>query len=168
MFNWCQRWSCLTLIKAQLFAESVKRHFGIQSDNFDLNHFDEVNQFIEDNYEYFYHPEEPDDYRSDMDDDHDLVADIDSDTLIRIAKFLKQGKAQSPDHRDNEVLRRGTTTSLFHYLARLFTSSIQIGYIPTAWKLATLRMLLKPDKLPSLTTCYQPYEFNYKTIQMGD
>ena len=70
--------------KAQLFAESVERHFGIQSSNFDSNHFDEVNQFIEDNYEYFYPPEDLDDYRSDMDDDHDLVADIDSDTLIRI------------------------------------------------------------------------------------
>ena len=32
--------------KAQLFAESVERHFGIQSDNFDSKHFDEVNQFI--------------------------------------------------------------------------------------------------------------------------
>ena len=39
--------------KVQLFAESVERHFSIQSDNFDSNHFDEVNQFIEDNYEYF-------------------------------------------------------------------------------------------------------------------
>ena len=39
--------------KAQLFAESVERHFGIQSDNFDLNRLDQVNQFIEDNYEYF-------------------------------------------------------------------------------------------------------------------
>ena len=59
--------------KAQLSAESVERHFGIQSDNFDSNHFDEANQFIEDNYEYFYPPEDPDDYRSDMDDDRDLV-----------------------------------------------------------------------------------------------
>ena len=79
-----------------------------------------------------------------MDDDHDLVADIDSDTLIRIVKFLKRGKAPGPDNIHNEVLRLGTATSLFHHLARLFTSSIQIGYIPTAWKLATLRMLLKP------------------------
>ena len=39
--------------KAQLFAESVERHLGIQSDNFDSKHFDEVNQFIEDNYVYF-------------------------------------------------------------------------------------------------------------------
>ena len=43
-----------------------------------------------------------------------------------------------------------------HHLAKLFTSSIQLGYIPTAWKIATLHMLLKPDKLPSLTTSYRP------------
>ena len=83
--------------KAQLFAESVERHFGIQSDNFDSNHLDAVNQFIEDKYEYFYPPEDPGDYRSDMDDDdHDLVADIYSHTLIRIVKFLKRGKAPGP------------------------------------------------------------------------
>ena len=142
--------------KAQLFAENVERHFGIQSNNFDSKHFDEVNQFIEDNYEYFYPPEDPDDYRSDMDDDHDLVADVHSDTLIKLVKFLKRGKAPGPDNIHSEVLRLGTTTSLFHHFAWLFTSSIQIGYIPTAWKLATLRMLLKPDKLPSLTTSYRP------------
>ena len=142
--------------KAQLFAKSVERHFGIQSDNFDSKHFNEVNQFIEDNYVYFYPPEDPHDYRADMDDDHDLVADIDSDTLIRIVKFLKRGKAPGPDNIHNEGLRLGTTTSLFHHLARLFTSSIQIGHIPTAWKLATLCMLLKPDKLHSLTTSYRP------------
>ena len=79
--------------KVQLFAESVEKHFGIQSDNFDSNHFDEVNQFIEDNYEYFYPPEDPNDYRLDMDDDHDLVAVIDSDTLIRIVKFLVKPQA---------------------------------------------------------------------------
>ena len=31
--------------KAQLFAESVERHFGIESEHFDLNHFNEVNKF---------------------------------------------------------------------------------------------------------------------------
>ena len=45
--------------KAQLFAESVERHFGIESDHFDSNHFNEVNKFIEDNYQYFYPPEDP-------------------------------------------------------------------------------------------------------------
>ena len=142
--------------KTQLFAESVETHFGIQSDNFDSNHSDEINQLIEDNYEYFYPPEDPDDYRWDMDDDDDLVANIDFDTLIKIVKFLKRGKAPGLDNIHNEVLRLDNTTSLFHHLARLFNSPIQIGCIPTAWKLGTLRMQLKPDKLPSLTTSHRP------------
>ena len=142
--------------KAQLFAESVERHFGIESDHFDSNHFHDVNKFVEDNQRYFYPPEDPDDYRFDVGNEHELVADVDAPTLIKLVKFLKRGKAPGPDTIPNEVLRLGTTTSLFHHLAKLFTSSIQLGYIPTAWKITTLRMLLKPDKLPSLTTSYRP------------
>ena len=52
--------------KAQFFAKSVERHFGIESDHFDLNHFNEVNKFIDDNHRYFYPPEDPDDYRFDI------------------------------------------------------------------------------------------------------
>ena len=142
--------------KAQLFAESVERHFSIESDHFDSNHFHDVNKFVEDNHRHFYPPEDPDDYRFDVGNEHELVADVDATTLIKLVKFLKRGKAPGPDTIPNEVLRLGTTTSLFHHLAKLFTSSIQLGYIPTAWKIATLRMLLKPDKLPSLTTSYRP------------
>ena len=90
-----------------------------------------------------------------MGNEHELVNDVDSQTLIKLVKFLKRDKAPGPDNIHNAVLRLGTT-SLFPHLARLFTSSIQLGYIPTAWKVATLRMLLKPDKLPSLTTSYRP------------
>ena len=136
--------------KAQLFAESVEKHFGIESDHFDSNHFHDVNKFVEDNHRYFYPPEDPDDYRFDVGNEHELVADVDAPTL------LTRGKAPGPDTIPNEVLRLSTTTSLFHHLAKLFTSSIQLGYIPTAWKVATLSMLLKPDKLPSLTTSYMP------------
>ena len=142
--------------KAQLVAESVERHFSIERDHFDSNHFDEVNKFIEDNHRYFYLPEDPDDYRFDVGNEHELVADVDAQTLIKLVKFLKRVKAPGPDTVHNEVLRIGTTTSLFHHLARLFTSSIQLGYISAAWKIVTLRMLLKPDKLPSLTTSYRP------------
>ena len=47
-----------------------------------------------------------------MNDDHDLVADIDSDTLISIVKFFNQGKAPGTDNTHNEVLRLGTTTHM--------------------------------------------------------
>ena len=83
------------------------------------------------------------------------MADVDAQTLIKLVKFLERGKAPGPDNLYNEVLRLGTTTLLFHHIAKLFTSSIQLGYIPTAWKLATLHMLLKPDKPITLTTSYR-------------
>ena len=107
-------------------------------------------------YQYFYPPEDPDDYRFDVRNEHQLVADVDAQTLIKLVKFLKRGKAPGHDTIHNEVLRLGTTISLFHHLARLFTSSIQLGYIPTAWKLATLRMLLKPDNPPHLLLAIGP------------
>ena len=113
--------------KAQLFPESVERHFGIESNHFDSNHFDEVKTFIEDNHRYFYPPEDPDHYRSDVGNEHELVADVDAQTLIKLVKFLKRGKAPGPDTIHNEVLRLGTTTSLFHHLARIFTRKTELN-----------------------------------------
>ena len=140
--------------KEWLLAESVERHFGIESGHFDSNNFNNVSQFIEDNHRYFYPPEDSDGYRFDVGNEHEVVENVDAQALIKLIKFLKRGEA--PFHTiHNEVLRLGTIT-LFHHLARLFTSSIQLGYIPTAWKIANLRMLLTPDKLPSLTTGYRP------------
>ena len=48
----------------------------------------EVNKFIEDNYQYFYPPEDPDDYRFDVGNEHELVADVDAQTLVKLVKFL--------------------------------------------------------------------------------
>ena len=56
--------------KAQLFAKSVERHFGIENIKFDSNHFNEVDKFVEDNHRYFYPPEDPDDYRFDVGNEH--------------------------------------------------------------------------------------------------
>ena len=75
--------------KTQLFAKSVERHFGIESEHFDMNHFNDVNKFIEDNHGYFYPPEDPDDYRFDMGNEHELVGDVDAQTLIKLVTFLK-------------------------------------------------------------------------------
>ena len=101
-----------------------------------------------------------------MDDDHDLVANTDSDTLIRIAKFLKRGEAPGPDNIHNEVLRIGITTLLFHHLAWLFTPTIQKGYILTPWKLATFRLLLKPDRLPSFLTRCRPISLTSSIMKL--
>ena len=74
--------------KAQLFAESVERHFGIESEHFDSNHFNEVNQFKEDNHGYFYPPEDSDNYRFDVGNEHELVEDVFADDTAQWAFSL--------------------------------------------------------------------------------
>ena len=59
-----------------------------------------------------------------MGNEHELVEDVDAQTLIKLVKFLKRGKDPGPDNIHNEVIRLGTTTSLFHHLAKLSTFSI--------------------------------------------
>ena len=48
-------------MRLNFLPKSVKRHFGIQSGNFDSKHSDQVNQFMEDNFQCFYPSEDPDD-----------------------------------------------------------------------------------------------------------
>ena len=72
---------------------------------------------MEDNHRYFYPPEDPDDYRFDVGNEHELVEDVDAQTLLKLAKFLERGKAPGPNTIHNEVLKLDTTTSLFHHLA---------------------------------------------------
>ena len=38
---------------------------------------------------------DPDDYRFNVGNEHELVADVDAPTLIKLVKFLKRGKAQA-------------------------------------------------------------------------
>ena len=91
--------------------------------------------------------------KTDADKAQLFAESVERHLLIKLLKFLKRGKAPGQNIIHNEVLRLGTTTSLFH---QLFTTSIRLGYISTTWKMATLRMLLKPGKLLSLTTSYRP------------
>ena len=98
--------------EVQLLAKTVKRHFGTESKHFDSNHFNDVNR-------YFYPPEDPDDNRFDVGNEHELGNYVDPQSLIKLVKFLNRGKAPGPDTIHNEVLTLGTTTSLFYHLAEL-------------------------------------------------
>ena len=70
--------------KAQLFAESVKRNFGIESHLFRKSYFDRINKFIEAHSYHFTPSDSLHDNVTDTDDNSDLVAGVDPDTLIRI------------------------------------------------------------------------------------
>ena len=147
--------------KAQLFAESVERNFGIESHLFSKSQFDRINKFVEAHSYHFTPLNSLYDNITDTDDDSDLVADVDPDTLIRIVRTeLKNGKAPGIDNVYNIILKKAIGTGFYKVLARAFTISLKLGSIPHVWKIAVLCMLIKPDKPPSQTTSYRPISFN--------
>ena len=93
--------------KAQLFAKSVERNFGIESHLFSKSHFEHINKFVEAHSPHFTLLESLHDNITDTDDDSDLVADVDPDTLIRIVRTeLKNGKAPGIDMSTTSFSRR--------------------------------------------------------------
>ena len=143
--------------KAQLFAESVERNFGIKCHLFRKSHFDRINKFVEAHSYHFTPLDSMHDIITDTDDDSDLVADVDPGTLIRIVRTeLKNGKAPGIDNVYNIVLKKAVGTGFYRLLAQAFTISLKLGFIPYVWKVAVLCMLIKPDKPPSQTTSYRP------------
>ena len=69
---------------------------------------------------------------------------------------LKNGKAPGKDNVYNIILKKAIGTGFYKLLARAFTISLKLGFIPHVWKIAVLCMLIKPDKLSSQTTSYRP------------
>ena len=143
--------------KAELSAESMGRHFGTECNNFNDANLREIDQLVETNPYIFTPLDSTNDGIHEKDDNHPLVADVDPKELINIVKFeLKKGKAPGRDTITHELLRLATGAPFYTHLAKFFTFSLRIGYIPTVWKLATLSMLIKPDRLPSITASYRP------------
>ena len=73
--------------KAQLFAESVERNFGIESYLFQKSRFDHINKSVEAHAYHFTPLDSFNDNLTDTNDDSDLVADVDPDILIRIVCY---------------------------------------------------------------------------------
>ena len=99
------------LEKAQLFAESVERNFRIESHLFSKSQFGRINKFVK---AHSHHSTPLDSLHDNItytDDDSDLVADVDSDTLIRIARTeLKTGRAPGINNVYNIILKKARGT----------------------------------------------------------
>ena len=117
--------------KAQLFVESVERNFGIESHLFRKSHFDRINKFVEAHSYHFIPLNSLHNNITDTDDDSDLVADVDPDTIIRIVRTeLKNGKAPGVDNVYSIILKKAIGTGFYKVLARASTISLKIGFIP--------------------------------------
>ena len=58
----------------------------------------------------------------------------------------------STDNVYNDIPKKAIGTGVCKLLARAFTISLKLDFIPYVWKVAVLCMLIKPDKPPSQTT----------------
>ena len=143
--------------KAQLFAESVKRNFGIESHLFHKLHFDCINKFIEAHSYHFTPLDSLHDNITDTKNDSNLVADVDPHKFICMVRTeLPNGKAPGIDNVYNIILKKAIGTGFYKVLAQAFTISLKLGFIPYVWKVAVLCMFIMPDKQPSQTTSYRP------------
>ena len=112
--------------KAQLFVESVERNFGIESHLFSKSQFDHINKFLETHSYHLTPSNSLYDNITDTDDDRDLVASVDPDTLIRIVRTeLKNGKSPGIDNVCNSILKKAIGTGFYKVLARAFTISLK-------------------------------------------
>ena len=72
--------------KAQLFTEIVERNFGIESHLLRKPDFDCINKFVEAHSYHFIPLYSLHNNVTDTNDDSDLVADVDPDTVIHIVR----------------------------------------------------------------------------------
>ena len=115
--------------KAQLFAESIERNFGIETHLFRKSHFDRINKFVEAHSYHFTPLDSLNNSTTDTDDDSDLVADVDPDILIRIVHHeLKNGKASCIDNVYSDILKKAIGTGFYKRLARAFTISFKTRF----------------------------------------
>ena len=119
------------LTPRRLFAKSVERNFGIESHLFRKSHFDHINKFVAAHSYNFTPLESLHDNVTYTDDDSDLVADVDPDTLIRIVRSeLTNGKAPGIDNVYNDIHKKAIGTGFCNLLVRAFTISLKLGFIP--------------------------------------
>ena len=119
--------------------------------------FDRISKFVEAHSYHFTQLDSLYDNITNTDNDSDLVENVDPDTLIRIVRTeLKNVKAPVIDNVYNIILKEAIGTGFYKVLARAFTISLKLAFIPHVWKIAVLCMLIKPDKPPSQTTSYRP------------
>ena len=97
---------------------------------FRKSHFDRINKFIEAHSYHFTPLDSLNDNTTDTDDDSDLVADVNPDTLVRIVRHeLQNGRAPGIDNVYNDILKKTIGTGFYKLLAGAFTISSKLGFI---------------------------------------
>ena len=110
---------------------SVERNFGIESHLFRKSHFDRINKFAEAHSYHFTPLDSIHNSITDTENDSDLVADVDPDTLICIVRTeLKNCKAPGIDNVHNIILKKAIGTGFY----KVFNETFRTGHGKTSSK----------------------------------
>ena len=80
---------------------------------------------------------------------------VTADELISLIKISRNMKAPGFDNTFNIELKHLSLSS-FAFIARIFNRCWELGYFPSAWKIAKVIPVLKPGKDPSVPKSYRP------------
>ena len=96
-----------------LLSPGLEGNFGIESHLFRKSHFDRTNKFLDVHSCHFTPLDSLHDHVTDTNDNSDLVADVDPDTLICIVQSeLKNDKAPGIDNVYKVVLKKAIGTGM--------------------------------------------------------
>jgi hypothetical protein len=86
-----------------------------------------------------------------------INTDCEPITVTEVKFHIKQLKNSStgPDNIHNRCLKNHTKL-LLHHMTNLFNRTVELGYIPIAWKKANIILLLKPKKDKKHPASYRP------------
>ena len=88
-------------------------------------------------------------------DDNLIFDNVNIDFVENQIKRLKIRSAPGDDGIDNATLKNLPPSTL-ECLVEIFNICLQVGYFPSAWKRASVRMLLKPGRAASDSANYRP------------
>ena len=139
-----------TTDKLTAFYESLKPTFEDNTDPpyFDNQHKSYIDRYVNDNADIFNctkhdtsHTDEP--------------ITVSSAHVTLLIKALNPKKAAGPDKINHRLIKL-LEGSLSTILSEIFTLSLRAGYIPKAWKQASVLVIKKPNKIASDPGNYRP------------
>ena len=88
-------------------------------------------------------------------DPEEPTAAVSPSSVAREISRLRGGRAPGPDGISTDLIK-AAPFALAVALATVFTGSLRVGYVPSRWRLAWVRMLPKPGKLLTSAADFRP------------
>lgn len=133
-------YACTDQDKAEVFADSLEDQFSLNTE-YDKENHRRVMQRVNDFYLNT--------------NDSTNIEHTDLEEVLAIIKNLKINKAPGKDSIKNKMVKLLPLTYV-QQLVHIYNACLDLQYFPTAWKTASIILILKQNKDPANPTSYRP------------